>query len=75
VGPIANNPYAAQIKAAGITSTAWSYGISTSNYGRWGVATLIGVSQIGNTLTIVSFYSVTNGVPYDQITYTLTPGQ
>jgi hypothetical protein len=75
VGPIANNPYAAQIKKAGITSTAWSYGISTSAYRAWAEGTLIGVSQIGNTLTIVSFFQVSNGVPVDQITYTLAPGQ
>jgi hypothetical protein len=75
VGPIANNPYAAQIKAAGITSTAWSYGISTSISTYWRTGTLIGVSQIGNTLTIVSFLGVSNGVPADQITYTLAPGQ
>jgi hypothetical protein len=75
VGPIANNPLAAQLKVAGATSTAWSYGTSTSSYRSWTIGTLIGVSQIGNTLTIVAFSNTGTGVPFDQITYTLAPGQ
>jgi hypothetical protein len=76
VGPITSNPLAARLKAAGITSTAWSYGIANSACGcsQWLTNTLIGVSQTGNALTIVSFTS--NGdhsEPIDQITYTLTP--
>ena len=76
VGPIASNPLAARLKAAGITSTAWSYGVGSSDYGEpWQTNTLIGVSQIGNTITFVSF---TNGAgdhsePVDQVTYTLVP--
>jgi hypothetical protein len=80
-GPIATNPLAARLKAAGITSTAFSYGTATSECGcpRWRPNTLIGVSQIGKTLTIVSFTSesdplLTNGDHsryIDQIVYTL----
>jgi hypothetical protein len=33
VGPIANSPYVTRLKSAGITSTAWSYGVSTSPSG------------------------------------------
>jgi hypothetical protein len=84
VGPIANNPYAARLKAAGITSTAWSYGIfggpnctiASAVFNGWYPGTLIGVSQIGSTLTIASFSrggTSDSGVPVDQITYTLKP--
>jgi hypothetical protein len=84
VGPIANNPVAARVTKAGITSTTMSYGVATSqgtsvqglDYPRWGENTLIGVSQVSNTIT---FYSYTYGsdasTPYSQITYTLAPGQ
>lgn len=73
VGPLTSNPVYARIKAAGITSTAWSYGIAGSNWGSpWDKDTLIGVSQIGKTITFLSFTK--NGVDYaqpqDQITYT-----
>ncbi len=76
VGPIAGNPLAARLTSAGITSTAWSYGTgSAAGASLWGTNTLIGVSQIGNALTFVSFTN--NGkdqtVPADQITYTLKP--
>jgi hypothetical protein len=76
VGPIASNPLAARLKAAGITSTAWSYGLGGSSCGcpEWQANTLIGVSQTGNALTIVSFTS--NGdhpEPIEEITYTLKP--
>lgn len=78
VGPLASSPLAARLKSAGITSTAWSYGVGGSQNpgnGYWRANTLMGVSQVGNTLTIVSF---SNGggdlnIPTDQITYTLVP--
>jgi hypothetical protein len=82
VGPIANNPLAARISKAGITSTALSYGVGSSQFGNvnstfaWYPNTLIGVSQIGNTITIASFTSsgnVDSNIPRDQITYTLVP--
>jgi hypothetical protein len=78
VGPIANNPYADRIKRAGITSTAYSYGIiSCGNNGcdrGFGSGALIGVSQAGNTLTIVGFYTGSDAgasTPQGQITFTL----
>jgi hypothetical protein len=84
VGPIASNPLAARLSKAGITSTAWSYGVGSGYTGGgngqyWGTDSLIGVSQIGNSLTIVSFSTNSFGTvtdhnaPVDQITYTLTP--
>jgi hypothetical protein len=76
VGPIASNPLAARLKAAGITSTAWSYGVGTGEcYSDWSKNTLIGVSQVGNTITIVSFSfnDTDSSEPKDQITYTLAP--
>lgn len=77
VGPIVGSPLAARLKAAGITSTAWSYGVGSAVDGPayyWGRNTLIGVSQVGNTITIVNFTD-SNGndheEPAAQITYTL----
>lgn len=75
VGSIANSPLAARLKKAGITSTAWSYGVGGTPYGGdWGPDSLLGFSQIGNTLTIVSFSldgSIDHSEPVAQITYTL----
>jgi hypothetical protein len=74
VGPFTSNPLYSRLKAAGITSTAWSYGVSTSyyDYTNWPTNGIIGVSQIGNTITFMSFTN-NNGVdrstPYDTITY------
>jgi len=76
VGPLANSPIAARVKAAGITSTAWYYGVASGPcYSSWYTNTLIGVSQVGNTLTIASFtnYPTDYSLPRDQITYTLAP--
>jgi hypothetical protein len=73
-GPIASNPLAARLNKAGITSTAWSYGVGLVCGFSGSTNSLIGVSQVGNTLTFVSF---TNGadfnLPVGQITYTLVP--
>lgn len=56
VSAITANPLYSRLKAAGITSNAWSYGIETGTcYYTWGGNGLIGVSQVGNTLTIASF--------------------
>lgn len=76
VGPIASNPLASRLQAAGITSTAWSYGTGLAEDGpgeNWNTNTLIGVSQIGNSIVFVSFTAngVDKTVPVDQITYTL----
>ena len=88
VGPIDSSPVSARLKKAGITSTAWSYGVASgptyfdtctnrnsfSSY-KWERGTLIGVSQSGNAVTIASFTN--NGVdfsaPVDQITYRVAP--
>ena len=79
VGPLATSPLAARLSKAGITSTAWSYGVASQgsclqSY-NWYTDTLIGVSQVGNAITIVSFTydNVDQNVPRDQITYTLAP--
>lgn len=83
VGPIESSPYAARLKKAGIISTAWpwSYGVtglsvcSDPCWERWGYNAniLIGVTQIGNTLTIASFTyrGQDTSTPVDQITYKL----
>ena len=77
-GPIASNPNAARLSKAGVTSAAYSYGTvgGSTGYCTWSNNALIGASQIGNTLTLVSFSvggcSDTN-VPSDTITYTLVP--
>lgn len=78
VGPIANNPLYSRLKAAGISSTAWSYGVIGSSgcaadSNDWYARSLVGLSQTGNTLTIVSFTTAgsDSSTPRDQITYTL----
>jgi hypothetical protein len=76
VGSLATSPIAARLKSAGITSTAYSYGVASAascagNY--WANDALIGVSQIGNTITISSFSFAGSdyGTPQAQITFTL----
>jgi hypothetical protein len=76
-----NNPMAARLKNAGITSTAYSYGVTGDQpcigAANWYSGSLIGVSQSGNSITIVSFSddgSYEGGdrnTPYSQITYVL----
>ena len=77
VGALADSPLANRLKAAGITSTAWSYGVGGITFGTayWASNSLLGFSQIGNQLTIVSFtYGGTDhSTPVDSITYTLLP--
>jgi len=72
-GPIASNPLAARLKSASITSTAWSYGIGTCfNRGNF----LIGVSQVGNSLTFVNLTDssgIDKNLPLGQIIWTLAP--
>jgi hypothetical protein len=80
-GAIANNPNSARISQAGITSTAFSYGTSgalgPNNCPWWFNGALIGASQTGNTLTLVTYSGCSgdSATPADQITYTLVPGQ
>jgi hypothetical protein len=70
----------------GISSTAWSYGVSggdpkstcftnSSQYLNWGGGSLIGVSQAGNSVTIASFTRDRTDCsgPVDQIAFTLVP--
>jgi hypothetical protein len=82
VGPIANNPQVDRLKragGAGITSTAWSYGVASglsSDSLHWAPGTLIGVSQTGNAITFASFSFNGTGDyagPQDQVTFTLVP--
>ncbi len=74
------NPEYNRLKKAGITSAAYSYGTSgtmsssCNNPNDAWSASLIGVSQTGNSITIVSFTtlgSFDQASPKDQITYTL----
>jgi hypothetical protein len=86
VGPIENNPMAGRLKKAGITSTAWYYGVTGggitiscggSAFFAWGNGSIVGVSQTGNTITFASFTnnSFDKESPVDQITFTLVPAQ
>jgi hypothetical protein len=76
------NPEYARLKKAGITSPAYSYGTSgtiansssSCNPNDAWSASLIGVSQTGNSITIASFTTLgafDQASPKDQITYTL----
>jgi hypothetical protein len=75
VGPLASSPLATRLQNAGITSTAWSYGLGSYPYGNvyWGTGSLLGFSQTGNQLTIVTFTygGKDQSTPLDLITYTL----
>jgi hypothetical protein len=81
VGSNANNPIGARLTKAGITSAAWSYGVASGpgcgisgvKGGAWNPNTLIGVSQIGKSITIVSFTlsGADSSTPQDQVTFTL----
>jgi len=77
VGPTATNPLAVRINKAGITSTAWSYGVGSAacTINGWSTNTLLGFSQIAKSITIVSFTKagLGYGTPVDQITYALVP--
>lgn len=73
-----NHPFYARLKKAGITSTAYSYGTlgnqPSDPNGAWFNGGLIGVSQAGNAITIVSFSlccGTDYSTPQDQITFTL----
>lgn len=79
VGPLQDNPLYSRLQTAGITSTAYSYGIegqqmcSTGN--PWfDSGSILGFSQTGDLLTIVSFTyegEDDQSTPGDQITYML----
>jgi hypothetical protein len=76
----ANNPLAARLKKAGITSAAFNYGllgVTASCYGGyWDNGAILGLSQTGNSITIASFTlggatGTDFSTPQSQITYTL----
>jgi hypothetical protein len=79
VASLANNLLATRLKNAGITSTFSSYGTGGSQCNTdgndWLQSSLLGFSQVGNTLTISSYtyegiYDY--GTPKDTIVYTKT---
>ena len=75
-GSIDANPLSARIRKAGITSPFYSYGaLGTQTVsGGWVTNALIGVSQGGNTITILNFtdsYNIDHAIPVDQITFTV----
>jgi len=81
VGPLAGNPLYPRLQKAGINSTAYSYGVMGSQIcggegasDWWYQGNIVGFSQTGNALTIVSFTydeSEDYSTPQAQITYTL----
>ncbi len=85
VGPITSNPLYTRLKAAGITSAAYTYGIlgTASGCGSswWDSGALLGFSQTGNSITIISFSAPKTdaapltdySTPGAQITYTVVP--
>jgi hypothetical protein len=76
LGSLANHPLATRLQNAGITSTAWSYGLAGAYcYNIWRVNGIVGLSQVGKTLTIASFTvgNTDKSLPVEQITYTLSP--
>jgi hypothetical protein len=81
VGPLASNPLYPRLNKAGITSTAYSYGVMgaqacyTEGVNDWWYqGAIVGFSQTANALNIVTFsYGGTEdqSTPGAQITYTL----
>jgi hypothetical protein len=81
VASVANSPLAARLKAAGITSSDWSYGLggaecqTSYNNAAWYPNALIGISQVSNSLTIASFTDGSgkdHAQPVDTVTYALS---
>jgi len=83
VGPLTSNPIYSRLKTAGITSTNMSYGTlgtqscwpSGVSDNNWATNAIVGLSQVGNTITISSFSNNWGGmkdqkIPYDQLTFT-----
>jgi hypothetical protein len=75
-GPIAGHPLEVQLKAAGITSTAYNWGImgtadlSTQQSG-WIAGDIVGVVQTGNQLSLVNFKN--KNIAKTSLTFTLCP--
>ena len=56
-GPLRTNPHRGMVSRAGITSDTYSYGVvSGSGGGHFDAGMLIGVTQDGRNLTVVSFH-------------------
>lgn len=76
VPALSDNPIYSRLQKANITSMAWFYGTdnNVNCYNQWPPNGIIGVSQVGNTLTIASFSDNVGDHPNPvaQITYTLT---
>jgi hypothetical protein len=67
VGPVKSSPYYTRILAAGVPLTGFSYGISGTSCGNsadWESNSLLGFSQTGSQISIVSFTA--NGVDQSQ---------
>lgn len=73
-GPLASNPLAARVKAAGIVnSSQWSFGLmGDETCGPWYRNSLLGVSQVGKTITVADFTdgSGDHPLPVDSLVYT-----
>ena len=83
-GAIADNPLASRLQAAGLTSTEFSYGVAggpcCDGLSGGGClyfynGALLGMTQVGNVLRVVSFSDTGNdhNSPTAQIAYTLSP--
>jgi hypothetical protein len=79
VGPIKNSPYYTRIKAAGVPLTGFSYGVGGGTPGcsssTWAPNSLLGFSQTGGQMSIVSFTlnSVDQSQQVAQASYSLQP--
>jgi hypothetical protein len=76
-GPLTSNPFYSRLKKAGITSTAYSYGLIGNGSNcfpgdAWYGGSIVGLAQTGNSLTIVSFTHAgtdDQSTPADEISY------
>ena len=78
--PGPNNPEATRLQAAGITTTAYSFGLSGGSScagSAFSNGALVGVAHTGSGIAISSFSSFTSSKPADSSTptstWTLTP--
>ncbi len=76
-GPVADNPLASRITMAKITSKDFSYGFLGTGANCWPFrpGDLIGVAQVGNTLTFEDFTNnagADQSIPQAQTTFTLS---
>jgi hypothetical protein len=72
-GAIADNPHAAIIRRAGIVSQAYSYGESEGGSDAFTDGALLGATESGDTLTIVSFrHGCCTNTPKPSASWTLS---